>query len=79
MFCLCLVNIHTILCNVFSDSKELQSWVDTINTTAASLSAPAMPMAVSSDICKFGRDLYPVSHTKLSLVYLAILFILLLL
>lgn len=51
-----------------SDSRELQSWVDTINTIAASLSAPALPMAVSSDNYKFKRELFPVSHTKLSLV-----------
>lgn len=50
-----------------SDSRELQSWVDTINTTAASLSAPALPMPVSSDNYKFKREIFPVSHTKLSL------------
>jgi len=50
-----------------SDSRELQSWVDTINTTSASLSAPALPMAVSSDNYKFKRELFPVSHTKLPL------------
>ncbi len=60
-----------------SDSRELQSWVDTINTTAASLSAPALPSAVgstdglsssSSSSSSFRRELLPVSHTKLSLV-----------
>ena len=51
-----------------SDSRELQSWVDTINTIAASLSAPSLPMAVSSDNYKFKREIFPVSHTKLSLV-----------
>lgn len=61
--------IHfAIVCFDFSDSRELQSWVDTINTTAASLSAPALPMAVSSDNYKFKRELFPVSHTKMSLV-----------
>lgn len=68
--------IFTLLLLCFSDSKELQSWVDTINTTAASLSAPALPMAVSSDNCKLGRDLYPVSHTKLSLVCRSMLLLL---
>ncbi|XP_075588787.1 exchange factor for Arf 6 [Dermatophagoides farinae] len=52
-----------------SDSKELQSWIETINTTAASLSAPTLPMAVSSDSRKFKttKEIFPVSHTKLSL------------
>ncbi|XP_017494091.1 PREDICTED: PH and SEC7 domain-containing protein 3-like, partial [Rhagoletis zephyria] len=59
-----------------SDSRELQSWVDTINTTAACLSAPALPSAVgstdglsssSSSSSSFRRELLPVSHTKLSL------------
>ncbi|KPM07419.1 PH domain-containing protein 4 [Sarcoptes scabiei] len=42
-----------------SDSKELQSWIDTINTTAASLSAPTLPMAVSSDDRKFKKEIFP--------------------
>nr|XP_027203355.1 PH and SEC7 domain-containing protein 1-like [Dermatophagoides pteronyssinus] len=50
-----------------SDSKELQSWIETINTTAASLSAPTLPMAVCSDSRKFKKEIFPVSHTKLSL------------
>lgn len=53
-----------------SDSKELQSWIETINTTAASLSAPTLPMAVCSDSRKFKKEIFPVSHTKLSLVSL---------
>lgn len=61
------INIKPLLYR-FSDSRELQSWVDTINTTAASLSAPALPMPVSSDNYKFKREIFPVSHTKLSLV-----------
>ncbi|XP_054166346.1 PH and SEC7 domain-containing protein-like [Oppia nitens] len=50
-----------------SDSRELQSWIDTINTVAASLSAPPLPEAVGSDVRKFQRPLLPVSHTKYNL------------
>ncbi|XP_023230017.1 uncharacterized protein LOC111630187, partial [Centruroides sculpturatus] len=49
-----------------SDSKELQSWVDTLNLVAASLSAPPLASAVGSQK-KFQRPLLPVSHTKLNL------------
>ncbi|CAL1282692.1 unnamed protein product [Larinioides sclopetarius] len=46
-----------------SDSKELESWVDTINLVAASLSAPPLPSGVGYQR-KFQRPLLPVSHTK---------------
>ncbi|GFW83038.1 PH and SEC7 domain-containing protein 3 [Trichonephila clavipes] len=49
-----------------SDSKELDSWVDTINLVAASLSAPPLPGGVGCQR-KFQRPLLPVSHTKLNL------------
>ncbi|GIX71095.1 PH and SEC7 domain-containing protein 1 [Caerostris extrusa] len=49
-----------------SDSKELESWVDTINLVAASLSAPPLPGGVGCHR-KFQRPLLPVSHTKLNL------------
>ncbi|XP_076348862.1 uncharacterized protein LOC143246287 isoform X3 [Tachypleus tridentatus] len=49
-----------------SDSKELQSWIDTINFVAASLSAAPLPIAVGSQN-KFQRPLMPVSHTKSNL------------
>uniref|UniRef100_T1J301 PH and SEC7 domain-containing protein 4 n=1 Tax=Strigamia maritima TaxID=126957 RepID=T1J301_STRMM len=49
-----------------SDSKELQSWIDTINFVTASLSAPPMAGAVGSQK-KFQRPLLPCSHTKLNL------------
>ncbi|XP_062589708.1 PH and SEC7 domain-containing protein 1-like isoform X1 [Saccostrea cucullata] len=49
-----------------SDSKELQSWIDTINFVAASLSAPALPSAVGSQK-KFQRSLLPATYTKLNL------------
>ncbi|XP_078319775.1 PH and SEC7 domain-containing protein 1-like isoform X1 [Crassostrea virginica] len=49
-----------------SDSKELQSWIDTINYVAASLSAPALPNAVGSQK-KFQRQLLPASYTRLNL------------
>eukprot|EP00105_Crassostrea_gigas_P022739 XP_011442357.1 PREDICTED: PH and SEC7 domain-containing protein 3 isoform X2 [Crassostrea gigas] len=49
-----------------SDSKELQSWIDTINYVAASLSAPALPNAVGSQK-KFQRQLLPATYSKLNL------------
>ncbi|XP_075215974.1 exchange factor for Arf 6 isoform X3 [Lycorma delicatula] len=49
-----------------SDSKELQSWIDTINFVCASFSAPPLPGAVGSQK-KFQRPLLPCSHTKLNL------------
>uniref|UniRef100_A0AAR5P2I4 Uncharacterized protein n=1 Tax=Dendroctonus ponderosae TaxID=77166 RepID=A0AAR5P2I4_DENPD len=49
-----------------SDSKELQSWIDTINFVAASFSAPPLEAAVGSQK-KFQRPLLPCSHTKLHL------------
>lgn len=51
----------------FSDSKELQSWIDTINFVCASFSAPPLEAAVGSQK-KFQRPLLPCSHTKLNLV-----------
>ncbi|XP_063217914.1 PH and SEC7 domain-containing protein isoform X2 [Bacillus rossius redtenbacheri] len=49
-----------------SDSKELQSWIDTINLVCASFSAQPLAGAVGSQR-KFQRPLLPCSHTKLSL------------
>ncbi|XP_050297414.1 PH and SEC7 domain-containing protein isoform X2 [Anthonomus grandis grandis] len=49
-----------------SDSKELQSWIDTINFVAASFSAPPLEAAVGSQK-KFQRPLLPSSYTKLHL------------
>ncbi|KAL1492176.1 hypothetical protein ABEB36_012662 [Hypothenemus hampei] len=49
-----------------SDSKELQSWIDTINFVAATFSAPPLEAAVGSNK-KFQRPLLPCSHTKLNL------------
>lgn len=56
----------------YSDVRELQAWVDTINFVAASLSAPPMPGAVGSNAKKFQRPLLPVSHTKFNLVFIMI-------
>lgn len=50
-----------------SDSKELQSWIDTINYVCASFSAPPLEGAVGSQK-RFQRPLLPSSHTKLSMV-----------
>uniref|UniRef100_T1HF04 Uncharacterized protein n=1 Tax=Rhodnius prolixus TaxID=13249 RepID=T1HF04_RHOPR len=49
-----------------SDSKELQSWIDTINFVCASFSAQPLPGAVGSQK-KFQRPLLPSSLTKLNL------------
>ncbi|CAB3377447.1 Hypothetical predicted protein [Cloeon dipterum] len=49
-----------------SDSKELQSWIDTINFVAASFSAQPLASAVGSQR-KFQRPLLPCSHSKLNL------------
>lgn len=48
------------------DSKELQSWIDTINYVAACLSAPSLSGAVGSSQKKFQRPLLPVAPTKLN-------------
>ena len=55
--------ITYLLC---SDSKELQSWIDTINFVCASFSSQPLAGAVSSQR-KFQRPLLPCSHTKLNL------------
>ncbi|XP_015606332.1 PH and SEC7 domain-containing protein 2 isoform X2 [Cephus cinctus] len=47
-----------------SDSKELQSWIDTINFVCASFSCQPLAGAVGSQR-KFQRPLLPCSHTKL--------------
>ncbi|KAL4708299.1 hypothetical protein ACJJTC_007705 [Scirpophaga incertulas] len=49
-----------------SDSKELCSWVETINFVCAAYSAPPLAGAVGSQR-KFQRPLLPCSHTKLSM------------
>ncbi|XP_058805459.1 LOW QUALITY PROTEIN: PH and SEC7 domain-containing protein [Phymastichus coffea] len=48
-----------------SDSKELQSWIDTINFVCASFSSQPLAGAVGSQR-KFQRPLLPCTHTKLS-------------
>ncbi|XP_011498083.1 PREDICTED: PH and SEC7 domain-containing protein 2 isoform X2 [Ceratosolen solmsi marchali] len=48
-----------------SDSKELQSWIDTVNFVCASFSCQPLAGAVGSQR-KFQRPLLPCSHTKLS-------------
>ncbi|XP_039749380.1 PH and SEC7 domain-containing protein isoform X5 [Pararge aegeria] len=49
-----------------SDSKELCSWVETINFVCAAYSAPPLAGAVGSQR-KFQRPLLPCTHTKLSM------------
>lgn len=55
------------LCSLYSDSKECEEWIDTINFVAASLSAPPLPGGVGSQK-KFQRPLMPASYTKLNMV-----------
>lgn len=50
-----------------SDSKELQSWIDTINFVCGAFSAPALPGGCGSSK-RFQRPLLPCTHTKLSIV-----------
>lgn len=50
-----------------SDSKELHSWIETINFVCASFSAPPLEGGVGSQK-RFQRPLMPSSHTKLLLV-----------
>lgn len=61
------LNIYIYLYFSFSDSKELQSWIDTINFVCASFSAQPLDGAVGSQR-RFQRPLLPCSHTKLNLV-----------
>ncbi|XP_055315600.1 PH and SEC7 domain-containing protein isoform X2 [Sitodiplosis mosellana] len=49
-----------------SDSKELQSWIDTINYVCAAFSTPPLEGGVGSQK-RFQRPLLPNSHTKLLL------------
>ncbi|XP_015366414.1 PREDICTED: PH and SEC7 domain-containing protein 2 [Diuraphis noxia] len=49
-----------------SDSKELDSWINTINFVCASFSAPRLPSAVGNQK-KFQRPLLPSAPTKLNL------------
>jgi len=49
-----------------SDQKELETWVETINTVVARYSSPPLP-APCSNSAKFQRPLYPSSRSKLSL------------
>lgn len=58
-----------------SDSKELQSWIDTINCVCASFSAPPLEGGVGSQK-RFQRPLLPSNHTKLLLVSQKFAFIL---
>ena len=50
-----------------SDSKELQSWIDTINFVCASFSAPPLEGGVGSQK-RFKRPLLPSTNTKLFMV-----------
>jgi len=49
-----------------SDMKELETWVDTINTVVSRFSSPPLPAPCSSSI-KFQRPLYPSSRSNQSL------------
>jgi len=49
-----------------SDQKELETWVETINTVVARYSSPQLPAPCSNN-AKFQRPLYPSSRSSLSL------------
>jgi PH/SEC7 domain-containing protein len=49
-----------------SDQKELETWVETINTVVGRYSSPPLPAPCSSSV-KFQRPLFPSSSSKLSL------------
>jgi len=49
-----------------SDQKELETWVETINTVVGRYSSPPLP-APCSNTLKFQRPLYPSSTSKLTL------------
>lgn len=63
---LCSNNI-TCIFHICSDSKELDSWINTINFVCASFSAPRLPSAVGNQK-KFQKPLLPSAPTKLNLV-----------
>lgn len=59
---------HKLIQNeLYSDAREQQSWVDSINLAAATMSSPPLAPAIGSQPTKFQRPLLPVSHTKYSL------------
>lgn len=49
----------------FSDSKELQSWIETINFVCGAFSTPALSGAIGNSK-RFQRPLLPCSRTKLT-------------
>jgi len=49
-----------------SDQKELETWVETINTVVARYSSPQLPAPCSNN-AKFQRPLFPSSRSNLSL------------
>lgn len=51
----------------FSDTRELELWIEKINYVAALLSSPPLPSAIGSKSKKFQKPLLPSSHTKLSI------------
>merc|ERR1719166_93163 len=48
-----------------SDQKELETWVETINTVVARYSSPQLPAPCSNSV-KFQRPLYPSSRSNQS-------------
>lgn len=56
-----------------SDSKELQSWIDTINYVCAAFSSPPLEGGVGSQK-RFQRPLLPNTQTKFNLVRVPQLF-----
>ena len=59
---------NSYLNRIFSDSKECQDWIDSVNFVAAIYSAPVLPSAIGSQTKKFQRPLLPAGYTKLTMV-----------
>lgn len=57
--------IKNLLILIFSDSKELQSWIETINFVCGAFSTPALSGAIGNSK-RFQRPLLPCSRTKLT-------------
>jgi len=50
-----------------SDQKELETWVETINTVVARYSSPQLPAPCSNNAKQFQRPLFPSSRSSLGL------------
>lgn len=56
-----------VLCFILSDSKEFDSWIDSINFACARFSSPGLPK-IDGNHKKFQRPLLPSAPTNFNLV-----------